>query len=304
MVIDVKKSNTYFIQGMLFLIFAQIMVGINIVFSKYVLSSIPVLYILALRFTLAAVILLLLHWLTPAKKLPVYSYFLQLKRRDWFFIFAQALSAGVLFNFLILWGLQYTDANVAGIITSALPAIIAIMSWLILGEKISGKKAICVGFATLGLVVIACDKLGNINVSHSFLGDALVLTSLLPEAMYYILSKMHVNSLPVFLISSLLNGINAILLLFFLSFSTWDCFTIHTLDWLILIILGLSSGLFYVFWYFGCQAVDGVMASLSTAVMPLATVTIAWIFLGEQLTIGQIIGMGMVILSITVYAKR
>lgn len=38
--------------------------------------------------------------------------------------------------------------------------------------------------------------------------------------------------------------------------------------------------------------------------MPLATVTIAWIFLGEQLTIGQIIGMGMVILSITVYAKR
>ncbi|BCZ98280.1 TPA: EamA family transporter [Legionella pneumophila subsp. pneumophila] len=304
MVIDVKKSNTYFIQGMLFLIFAQIMVGINIVFSKYVLSSIPIIYILALRFTLAAVILLLLHWLTPAKKLPVYSYFLQLKRRDWFFIFAQALSAGVLFNFLILWGLQYTDANVAGIITSALPAIIAIMSWLILGEKISGKKAICVGFATLGLVVIACDKLGDINVSHSFLGDALVLTSLLPEAMYYILSKMHVNSLPVFLISSLLNGINAILLLFCLSFSTWDSFTIHTLDWLILIILGLSSGLFYVFWYFGCQTVDGVMASLSTAVMPLATVTIAWIFLGEQLTIGQIIGMGMVILSITVYAKR
>lgn len=77
-----------------------------------------------------------------------------------------------------------------------------------------------------------------------FLGDALVLTSLLPEAMYYILSKMHVNSLPVFLISSLLNGINAILLLFCLSFSTWDSFTIHTLDWLILIILGLSSGLF------------------------------------------------------------
>ncbi|SQG91384.1 transmembrane protein [Legionella pneumophila subsp. pascullei] len=280
------------------------MVGINIVFSKYVLSSIPILSILALRFSLAAVILLLLHWLTPAKKLPVYSYFLQLKRRDWFFIFAQALSAGVLFNFLILWGLQYTDANVAGIITSALPAIIAIMSWIILGEKISGKKAICVGFATLGLVVIACDKLSDINVSHSFFGDALVLTSLLPEAMYYILSKMHVNSLPVFLISSLLNGINAILLLFCLGFSTWDSFTIHTLDWLILIILGLSSGLFYVFWYFGCQKVDGVMASLSTAVMPLATVIIAWILLGEELTMGQIIGMGMVILSITAYAKR
>lgn len=299
-----NKSNTYFFQGMLFLILAQIMVGINIVFSKYVLSSIPVLFILALRFTLAAIILLPLHWLTPAKKLPVYSYFLQLKLRDWFFIFAQALSAGVLFNFLILCGLKYTDANVAGIITSALPAIIAIMSWLILGENISGKKAICVGFATIGLVVIAYDKLHGIKAAHSFWGDALVLASLLPEATYYILSKMHVNSLPVFLISSLLNGINAILLFFFLGFSAWNNLTIHAFDWIILIILGLSSGLFYVFWYFGCQRVDGVMASLSTAVMPLATVILAWALLGEQLTRGQTLGMGMVILSIAIYAKR
>jgi len=300
----VKKSNTYFLQGMLFLILAQIMVGVSIVFSKYVLSSIPILFILALRFTLASIILLPLHWLTPAKKLPIFSYFAQLKRRDWFFIFAQALSAGVLFNFLILWGLSYTDANVAGIITSALPAIIAIMSWIILGEKISGKKAICVGFATLGLVVIAGDKLSGLKVTHSFLGDALVLVSLLPEATYYILSKMHVHSLPVFLISSLLNGINAILLLFCLRFTAWDGLTIHALDWLILIILGLSSGLFYVFWYFGCQKVDGVMASLSTAVMPLATVLIAWLLLGEQLTLGQTVGMSMVILSIAAYAKR
>lgn len=299
-----KKYNTYFLQGVLFLILAQIMVGVNIVFSKYLLSSLPVLFILALRFALAAIILLPLHWLTPAKKLPLYSYFSQLKLRDWGFIFAQALSAGILFNFLILWGLRSTDANVAGIITSALPAIIAIMSWIILGEKISGKKAICVGFATFGLVVIACDKLNGIKVSHSFWGDALVLASLLPEATYYILSKMHVNSLPVFIISSLLNGINAILILFFLGFTVWGDLSIHTLDWLILIILGLSSGLFYVFWYFGCKKVDGVMASLSTAVMPLATVIIAWIFLGEQLTLGQIIGMGMIVLSIAVYAKR
>lgn len=303
-VVHMKKTNAYFLQGMLFLVLAQVMVGVNIVFSKYLLSSIPVLFILTLRFTLAAIILLPLHWLTPAKTKSVSYYFSQLKPRDWFFIGSQAVSAGVLFNFLILWGLNYTDANVAGIITSALPAIIAVMSWILLGEKISGKKAICVGFATLGLVVIACDKLVGVQVNHSFWGDALVLISLLPEATYYILSKMHANSLPVFLISSLLNGINAILLLLCLSFSSWEGLTIQRIDWLILIILGLSSGLFYVFWNFGCQKVDGVMASLSTAVMPLATVLIAWVLLGERLTPGQAIGMGMVILSIAVYAKR
>ena len=51
--------------------------------------------------------------------------------------------------------------------------------------------------------------------------------------------------------------------------------SITSTGWFIVFILGLSSGLFYVFWYQGCQKVDGVMASLSTAVMPVATVILA-----------------------------
>ncbi|KTD06596.1 EamA family transporter, partial [Legionella hackeliae] len=40
----------------------------------------------------------------------------------------------------------------------------------------------------------------------------------------------------------------------------------------------------------------------STAVMPLATVILAWIILGEQLTVWQCVGMGLVLLSIVIYA--
>lgn len=298
-----QKGDSLF-KGMFFLFLAQIMVGINIVLSKYILASIPIHLILALRFSLAAAILFVLHEVSPARKQSLSYYFSQLKRRDWYFILGQALCAGVLFNALMLLGLHYTDANVAGIITSVLPAIIALMSWIILNEKISGKTAICIGFAIFGLLVIAREKLGGSVVSHSFLGDAIVLISLFPEAAYYILSKMYVSSLPVFLVSSLLNGINAILLLCFVSFSSWNGIHIDAFGWWILMILGLSSGLFYVFWYFGSQRVDGVMASLSTAIMPLATVVLAWLLLGEKLTMGQMMGMGMVLLSIVIYAKR
>lgn len=298
------KSKAYSLHGLLFLVLAQIMVGVNIVFSKYVLSSLPVLFILAMRFTLATITLLPLHWLTPARKISIATYFSQLKPRDWIFIITQALSAGIFFNVLMLWGLNYTDANVAGIITSALPAIIAVMSWLVLGEKISGKKMVCVFFATLGLIVIACDKLAGVQVSHSFIGDTLVLLSLLPEATYYILCKMHTNSLPVFLLSAFMNGVNAVLLWFILLLSSWSGLSISFTDWTILVILGSSSGLFYVFWYFGYKQVDGVMASLSTAIMPVATVIIAWLLLGEQLTLWQSVGMGMVLFSIAMYAKR
>lgn len=299
-----NQTNHNLLQGLCFLILAQLMVGLNIVSSKYLVSSLPLLFMLALRFALAAFILLPLHWLTPASQTPIREHFAQLERRDWYFILAQALTAGVLFNCLMLLGLHYTDANVAGIITSALPATIAFMSWFILGEKMSGKTCLCIAFATLGLCIIAWEKFYLAGLSHSFFGDFIILVSLLPEATYYVLCKLHANRLPVFLVSSLINGINALILLPLLVFFPWNPMTAASWTWFILLILGLSSGLFYVFWNFGSQKVDGIMASLSTAVMPIATVILAWLILGEQLTKLQCAGMGLVIFSIAIYARR
>lgn len=294
----------HFLQGLLFLAIAQIMVGVNIITSKILLSAIPILILLLIRFILASLVLLLLHWVSPARQYSIKTYFLKLNRRDWCFIFAQALSAGILFNCLMLMGLNYTDANVAGIITSALPAIIAVMSRLMLNEKISAQKGLCVAFATAGLLVIAYDKFNGIVVSHSFFGDFVILLSLLPEAAYYVLCKLYSNRLPLFLTSSLLNGINAVLLLPVIFVVDWASFNIGLLNGFILLIIGLSSGLFYVFWFMGSQRVDGIMASLSTAIMPVATVILAWIILGEQLTGPEFAGMGLVMLSIVLYAKR
>ncbi|OGV35497.1 MAG: hypothetical protein A3E88_05180 [Legionellales bacterium RIFCSPHIGHO2_12_FULL_35_11] len=298
------KKN-YFIHGIVFLVLAQIMVGVNIVTSKLLLSSIPVLILLEIRFLLATLVLFPLHWTnSSSRKHSLSTYFSGLKSRDWFFIFAQAVSAGVLFNALMLTGLNYTDANVAGIITSALPALIAIMSWFILHEKISAQKALCVFFATVGLVIIAYDKLNGINASHSFFGDSIVLLALLPEASYYVLCKLYANRLPLFLTSALLNGINALLLLPVLFLVHWEPANINMMTWITLFIIGLSSGLFYVFWFIGVQHIDGIMASLSTAIMPIATVILAWIILGEGLNSLELAGMGLVLFSIILYARK
>ena len=298
------KKN-YFTQGVIFLILAQTMVGVNIVTSKLLLSSIPVLILLEIRFLSATLVLLPLHWVNAAsRKNSLKSLFSELTHRDWLFIFAQALSAGVLFNALMLTGLNYTDANVAGIITSALPALIAIMSWFILHEKISVQKAFCIVFATIGLVIIACGKLNGINTFHSFFGDSIVLLALLPEASYYVLCKVYPNRLPLFLTSALLNGINAFLLLPTLFLVSWEPANINMMTWFTLLIIGLSSGFFYVFLFIGAKHVDSIMASLSTAIMPIATVILAWFILGEELTSLELMGMGLVLFSIFLYARK
>lgn len=290
--------------GMLWLALAQIMVAMNIVMSKSLLVEIPVLMMMTIRFAIAAVILWPLHWLSPQRHTTLKDYFLALSRKDWGFLFAQALCAGVLFNCLMLTGLSATDANVAGIITSALPAMIALFSCLFLRETISYKKGLCILLATCGLLVIALDKFTAVGDQHSFFGDAIVFLSLVPEASYYILTKIHTPKLPIFLTSSLMNGINAVILFPIAITQHWDPTTLGLNHWSIMIILGISAGLFYVFWLFGSQKVDGMMASLSTAIMPIATVIFAWVWLQDALNLQETIGLLLVLLSIVIYARQ
>lgn len=292
--------------GLICLVLAQSMVAANIVSSKILVASVPVPILLCIRFTLASLMLFPLHWLTKSRKTPLRKYFSTLRKKDYAFLVGQALCAGSLFNFLMFFGLKFTDANLAGIITSALPAIIAVMAWLILNEKFSAKKLVCVAFATLGLGIIAADKLGSPSMAHSFSGDFIVFAALFPEALYYILCKLHPNRLPVFLIATIMNAINAVIFLIVVACS---CSPLHISgislqNWIILILSASSSGLFYIFWLYGSKHVDGMMASLSTAIMPVVTVLLAWIILKENLSMIECAGMTLVILSIMAYAKK
>jgi drug/metabolite transporter (DMT)-like permease len=301
-----KKFNSQTLGAYGFLILAQVMVGINIVGAKYLVSSVPVLFILTFRFSLATFIPLLLHWLVDRHPQPILRHLKKLNKQDWLHLFLQAITAGVLFNLLMIWGLRYTNANVAGIITSGLPAMIAAMSWLVLREHFSGKKSVCVGLATIGLIIIGADKFTAANIVHqSFIGNLLIFFALLPEAAYYVLSKMHVNTLPVFLLSALISLINAMIMLPILAWQMdWSALHLSLFDGLILVLVSVSSALFLVFWYIGSYRVDGAMASLSTAIMPIATVIIAWLALGEVISFIQFLGMGLVVASIFVYAAK
>lgn len=301
----VKKFSDMTIVGSLFLVLSQIMVGVNIVGAKYLVASVPMLFILAMRFSLATLMLFAAHWLTDRHPHNIRRYLDKLIKRDWLFIIAQAVTAGVLFNLLMIHGLRYTSANIAGIITSALPALIAVMCWIVLKEKFTRKKALCVLFATVGLVIISANEFTVRTDNGSLLGIAIIILSLLPEAAYYVLSKIHVNLLPIFLISAIINAINALIIIpIMLLHLGWLGLHLSAMDWGMLAVIGVSSGLFFVFWYLGADKVDATLASLSTAIMPVATVSIAWLALGESITMPQLMGMGLVMMSIVVYARR
>lgn len=286
------------------LLLAQTMVGINIVGSKYLLAHQSVYFILFVRFFIASVFLLSMHALSrPKYRAGAVLRLRDLKRVDIYFILAQALCAGVLFNFLLLLGLTFTDASTAGIITSGLPALIALMSVIVLRERLTRLSLLSIAFAVVGLLIINAHNFSRVG-HGALLGDIIILLSLLPEATYYLLSKMYVNKLPIFLAAALMNAINLPFIMLALLFNHPWYTQIDASDILMIVTVGISSGLFYVFWFYGCQHVKGSVAGLFTAFMPIATLCIACLLLGEAISLVQGLGMLLVIFSILLNAKN
>lgn len=237
----------------LYIYLAQVMAAINIVSSKVLVAHTSITSLLALRFILASILLFVMHFITkPRGNITIIK---NLSWIDWKFIIAQSLCAGLLFNFFMYQGLKYTSASVAGIITSSLPAMVSVLGFIILKDKLSLKHKWCIGLVTVGLVIINSSNGHSVSATASntqYLGTLLVLIALIPEAVYYLLHRIYAFSMPIFLLSAIVNLINGLILLPFAysdimpALHSYNC-----LEWFNLIILSTSSGLFYVFWYLG-----------------------------------------------------
>ncbi|ODN42993.1 DMT family transporter [Piscirickettsia litoralis] len=291
------KQNTLF--ALTLLILAQLMTGINITTSKYLVSHLPVLLLMQARFSIGALILLICLCFPKKSTNNInYSPLTSLSYKDWLIIFAQACCAGILFNILMLWGVQYTSASMAGIITSALPATITVFSIILLKEILNKFKLLCIGFATAGLLVINMQSLHFSTHSNLALwGDFLIILSLIPEALYYILTKLSQSNVSPITLAFLMNAINAVLMLP-LMLLLHDPIHLTVTDWSILILSGVSSAFFYLFWFQGAPTIDGTTSGLMTALMPIFTLILSWAFLAEKISLLQATGMLLILLSI------
>nr|WP_230391087.1 DMT family transporter [Piscirickettsia salmonis] len=70
------------------------------------------------------------------------------------------------------------------------------------------------------------------------------------------------------------------------------------IDDYVLLLSGVSSALFYLFWFKGAPAVDGTTSGLMTALMPIFTLLLSWFFLSEKISALQGFAMLLILLSI------
>lgn len=103
-----------------FLIASMLLVGSNVGIGKSIVAFVPVVILATLRFVIANAVLWPLF--SPVKMRAV-------KRGEWLNLFLQAFFGTFMFTLLMLNGVQRTSAVAAGVITSTIPAVVALFAW-------------------------------------------------------------------------------------------------------------------------------------------------------------------------------
>lgn len=276
------------------LAFAQIAIAVNVVAGKYVISQMPTFVFLGIRFFISSVILTFLCVLSRQTLLSKAHTQSHVKKMDVFFLFAQALTGGFLFNFFFFWGMEYTTAMAGGIISSTLPAMIAICAFIFLGERLTRSKIIAILLAMLGIIVVSSHHASarEVSVFHDYWGDILVFLAMIPEALYSIFNKYSNKRFNALSSAMIVNWMICFMMIPMGYFECKDFYpTADFFLWGLIVVCALTSVVFYWAWPKGLEVVPANTAAVFGGLVPVVTSVLSWAFLQELFGWHEAVGL-------------
>ena len=119
------------------------LVGSYVALSKPLVAVFPVFLLAWLRFGIGG--LAMWRWLRKPPDEP------PMTRRTRGLLFLESFLGNFLFSICMLFGVSMTTAVAAGVVMSSIPAVVAVLSWLFLRERIGWRSAAGIACAALGI---------------------------------------------------------------------------------------------------------------------------------------------------------
>jgi len=259
---------------------AMVIVGSSVVIGKLVVSSFPVFLAAGLRFAIGTLVLFPILLKREGLNVP------DLNKRDWVILFLQAFTGAFLFTIFLFYSLKLTNAAEAGIITSLAPAVVGVLSFLFLREKLSLNKVAGITLAVCG--VLLSTGLGNNPGAEqqtvSWMGYLLVFGAVVGEASFTILRKSLPNHIsPLF--TATMMSLFSVILFFPLSIIEgirFDFPAVSLYEWLLILYYGVViTAVAFILWFQGVTQVSGSTAAIFTGVAPISAVMLSYVILQE-----------------------
>jgi drug/metabolite transporter (DMT)-like permease len=216
-------------------------------------------------------------------------------------LFLESFLGNFLFSVCMLFGVSLTSAVSAGVIMASIPAVVAIMGRVFLGEHITSRTGLAIACAATGIALLAGGR-GVDNPSaapeadRAWLGNLLVFGAVLCEAAYAVIGKTLTGTLGPRRISALINLWGLILVTPFGAYAAWrfDFGAVTPGLWGLLLFYGLAASVWTVWlWMTGLRHVPASQAGVFTVMLPVSAALVGVLALGESMGPIQWLALGI-----------
>ena len=200
-------------------------------------------------------------------------------------------------------GTGLSNAQTGSVITSTIPAFMIIFGWLILKERLDKVKVFSVLIAILGVVMIVGLKMTGSNVVLGII--LLILTAITWALMSVLIKKVKTySSLQITIMSTVVAVVCLTpFILSDLSSLTSINFAEPKVILSLLYIGAVSTAVAYVMWNKGLKVISASSSGLFYLIQPIVGSFLGWLLLGEQISVGFIIGSAMILASVWISVK-
>jgi len=200
-------------------------------------------------------------------------------------------------------GLVTAQASTTAWIVATTPIFMALLGWLVLREKLTKYQVLGIILATIGvLLVVSKGDLGRLGWGGSGTpGDILILISAPNWAIFSTLSRRGLKQHSAVLMMLYVMGFGWLFTsaLFFSGPGLSEIRQLSMSGWLSILFLGIAcSGLAYIFWYDGLQAIPASQVGAFLYLEPLVAVITAAIVLNEPVLLASLLGGGTILFGV------
>lgn len=287
-------SNAY-----LFLTLTMLFWAGNYVVGRAAAGHVPPVTLAFFRWVGATLLILPIAWPHLMRDLP------EIRKSFGALLLLGVLGCG-LFNTLQFIALTQTTATSAGVINASAPAMIALLSFFVNGERVRVWQVAGIALSFAGVVGVMThgDPASLIGLAFNF-GDLIMLIATMIWALYTVLllrrPKLHVLSFVAFTyaIGALVNA----------GLATIELGSGAQVDWSLHSVASITYTTFfaafvaYLLFSRGVEIIGPTRAGAFMYLVPFFTVLLAFAFLGERPQLFHVAGLSLIMAGVWLTAK-
>lgn len=289
--------NRVWNQPYLLLILSTLFWGSNSVVGKFLIHDIPPITISLIRLSTSTLILL--------------PFVVPLLKKDWNRVKANytkilllTVSGVVGFNLLGYWALEYTSAINFSLFNSTTPFFMTILAYFLMGDRLNPTMFLSMILSLLGVSWLITQGSMEVLLDLQFnKGDLIALSAVFMWAVYSIYIKKTVgifHPLSLF-VYCLIIGVLMLIPASIVERSSIPSIYIDHIQWIFLLYLGIFPSICsFLMWNRALVLIGPSKSSLFTNLIPIFGTMMAFVFLGEEVTIHHLIGAIFVFIGVFV----